>query len=67
MRICKEKNRNPCLSTKRWLEKYIFEDQYKIFFGSFHVKLYEWVSRLKKRNDCFKGDEPKEWNLELIQ
>lgn len=65
--FAEEENRSPCLSTERWLEKYIFKDQYEIFFGSFHVELYEWISRLNERNNYFKGDEPKECIAELIQ
>lgn len=61
-----QKNRNPRMSSKRLLEKYIFEDQYEIFFGSFHVELYEWISRLTKGKNYFKG-EPKEWTPKLIQ
>jgi len=49
------------------LEKYIFEDKYEILFGSFHIELYEWISRLTERKYCFKGDKPKEWTPELIQ
>jgi len=55
------------MSTRRWLEKYIFKYQYEISFGSFHVNLYEWIVRLIERKYYFKGDEPKEWNPELIQ
>lgn len=56
--FAEKENRNPRLSTRRWLEKYIFnQDQYEIFFGSFHVELYEWISRLNERRNNFKGDE----------
>lgn len=62
----KEK-KNPCLSTKSWLQIYIFEDQYDIFFGSFHIELFEWISKLDEHKNYFKGDEPKKWNPDLIQ
>jgi len=65
-KFANQENRNPWLSFKRWLEKYIFKDKYDIFFGSFHVELYEWISRLTKRKNCFKRGEPKEWTPKLI-
>lgn len=33
----------------------------------FLVELYEWISRLTERKNCFKGEEPMVWTLELIQ
>jgi hypothetical protein len=39
-------NKNPNLSTKDWLERYIFTDIHKIFFGGIHQELYEWLARL---------------------
>lgn len=30
------------------------------------MELYEWISRLIERKDCFKGDEPEEWTPQLI-
>ena len=62
-----QENRSPCMSSKNWLQKYIFKDQYENFLSSFYVELYEWISMLTERNDCFKGDEPKESNPKLIQ
>lgn len=29
--------------------------------------MYEWISRLKERKNCFNGDEPKHWTPKLIQ
>lgn len=39
---------------------YIFKQKYEIFFGSFHIELYESVSNLTDHKTCFKNDEPKE-------
>jgi hypothetical protein len=39
-------NKNPNLSTKDWMETYIFTDIHDIFFGGIHRKLYEWLDRL---------------------
>jgi hypothetical protein len=40
-------NKNPNLSTEDWLERHIFIDIYKIFFGGIHQELYEWLARLE--------------------
>lgn len=55
------------MSTRRWLEKYSFEDQYKIFLILSHVDLYAWITRLNKRKHIFKGGKHKEWTPKLIQ
>jgi hypothetical protein len=39
-------NKNPNISTKDWLRRYIFTDIHKIFFGGIHKELYEWLVRL---------------------
>jgi len=39
-------NKNPNISTKDWLGRYIFIDIHDIFFGGIHEKLYEWMARL---------------------
>jgi hypothetical protein len=44
--FAKSHNKNPNLSSKGWLEKYIFTDIHEIFFGGIHQELYEWLARL---------------------
>lgn len=63
----KQQNRNPHWTSKVWLYKYIYTDQHEIFYASFPSELYEWISRLVERKNCFKGDEPTVWTPELIQ
>lgn len=60
-------NINPCLTFEALLQKYIFTDQYEIFFASFPIKLYEWISRLIERKNCFKNQESNVWTPKLIQ
>lgn len=62
-----QENINPHLTSKAWLQKYIFTNQHEIFFASFPIEMYEWISRLTKRNTYFKGGEPSVWTPELIQ
>jgi hypothetical protein len=42
----KSQNKNPKLSTKDWLQRYIFTDIHEIFFGGIHRELHEWLARL---------------------
>lgn len=62
-----QKEKNPHLTSKSWLQMYIFTYQYDIFFASFPIELYDWILRLTERKSCFKGEEPMVWILELIQ
>jgi hypothetical protein len=39
-------NKNPKLSIKDCLQKYIFTDIHEIFFGGIHQEIYEWLARL---------------------
>ena len=39
-------NKNPNLNIEDWLERYIFTNIHKIFFGGIHQELYEWLARL---------------------
>jgi hypothetical protein len=43
--FAKAQNKNPSISTKDWLGRYIFTDIHKIFFGGVHKELYKWLAR----------------------
>jgi hypothetical protein len=60
-------NKNPNLSTEYWLEKYIFTDIHKIFFGGIHQELYEWLARLADTQFEILSRPPMVWTLELIK
>jgi hypothetical protein len=45
--FAKAHNKNPNLSTKDWLGRYIFTDIHDIFFGGIRQELYEWPDRLE--------------------
>jgi hypothetical protein len=59
-------NKNPNLSTKDWLERYIFTDIHKIFFGGIHKELYEWLSRLADTQFEIRFRPPVVWTSTLI-
>jgi hypothetical protein len=60
-------NKNPNLSTEDWLEKYIFTDIHKIFFGGIHQELHEWLARLADTQFEIRPRSPVVWTSTLIQ
>jgi hypothetical protein len=59
-------NKNPNLSTKDWLERYIFTDIHEIFFGGIHEELYEWLTRLAYTQFEIRSRPPMVWTSALI-
>ena len=49
------------------MQRYIFTDSYEIFFGSIHIELYKWLSRLTERKTNFKEDQSPDWTPERIK
>ena len=41
-----QENKDPRCSSYDFLQRYIFSDVYEIFFGSIHIELHQWLSRL---------------------
>ena len=62
-----KENKNPKLSTKDWLQRYIFSDLHEVFFATFLVELHVWLSRLMENKTSSHSDKPMEWTLEVIQ
>ena len=46
------------MSTKNWLQMYIFIDQHEIFFSLFANEVNEWLSIQAENKTCFKNDKP---------
>ena len=60
-------NKNPNLSTKDWLERYIFTDIHEIFFRGIHQELYEWLARLADTQFEIRSRRPIVWTSTLIK
>jgi hypothetical protein len=60
-------NKNPNLSKKDWLDKYIFTDIHKIFFGGIHQEIYDWITRLGDTQFEIRPRPPMFWTLTLIK
>jgi hypothetical protein len=59
--------KNPKLSTKDWLQRYIFIDIHEIFFGGIHQELHEWLARLVDTQSEIRSIPPVVWTSTLIQ
>ena len=65
--ITEKENKNPRLSAKDWLQRYIFTDLHEIFFTTFPSELHAWLSRLAENKTSNRSHRPMEWTLEVIQ
>lgn len=63
----KKESRNPRLSAKDWLQRYIFTNLHEVFFASFPTELHAWLLRLAENKTSTHSDKPVEWTPELIQ
>ena len=43
------------------LQRYIFSDVYEIFFGSIHIELHQWLSKLTERRTNFQERQFPAW------
>ena len=48
-------------SANDFLQRYVFCDVYEIFFGSIHIELHQWLSRLIERRTNFQEGQFPEW------
>jgi hypothetical protein len=58
---------NPNISTKDWLERYIFTDIQFFFFGGIHQDLYEWLAKLAHTQFEIRSRPPILWTSTLIK
>jgi hypothetical protein len=65
--FAKSQNKNPKLSTEDCLQRYIFTDIHKIFFGGIHQELFEWLARLADTQFKIISRPPMVWTSTLIQ
>ena len=48
-----QENKDPRCSAKDFLQRYVFADVYENFFGTIHIELHQWLSRLAERRTNF--------------
>ena len=56
-----QENTNPCRSASEILQSYVFCDAYEIFFGSIHIELHQWFSRLAEKRTNFREGRFSVW------
>ena len=54
-------NKDPRHSANDFLQRYVFSDVYEIFFGSIHIELHKWLSRLTERRMNFQEGQFPNW------
>ena len=53
LKFVEQENKDPRHSSDELLQRYFFVDIYEIFFGSMHIELHQWLSRLTERRANF--------------
>ena len=61
MKFAEQENKDPRHSAEQFLQRYIFSDGHEIFFGSIHIELHQWLSRLTERKTNFKEYQFPDW------
>ena len=56
-----QENKDPRCSSDEFLQRYVFANIYEIFFGSIHIELHQWLSRLTERRKNFQEDHFPNW------
>ena len=46
LKFAEQENKDPHRNSDDFLQRYIFFYIYEIFFGSIHIELHQWLSRL---------------------
>ena len=53
LKFVEQENKDLRRSANDFLQRYVFCDVYEIFFGSIHIELHQWLSRLTVRRMNF--------------
>ena len=61
LKFTEQENKDLRRSANDFLQRYVFCDIYEIFFGSIHIELHQWVSRLVERRTNFHGGQLSAW------
>jgi hypothetical protein len=62
-----KENKNPQMSDKQWMQRYVFTDLHEIFFDEFPKILTKWLERLVEKTRRFGATTPKNWTTELVR
>jgi len=62
-----QENKKLRLEKEQWLDRYLYIEIHEIFFFSFPIELYEWITKLADSQGRCKIDSPIVWTPELMQ
>ena len=66
LKFAEQENKDPRHTANDFLQRYVFCDVYEIFFGSIHIELHQWLSRLAERRKNFQAHQFPAWTLARI-
>ena len=61
LKFAEHENKDPRPSADDFLQRYVFADVYEIFFGTIHIELHQWLSRLTERRTNFQEHQFPAW------
>ena len=61
LNFAEQENKDLRRSANDFLQRYVFCDVYEIFFGSIHIELHQWLSRLAERRKNFHEGQFPAW------
>ena len=61
LKLAEQENKDLRRSANEFLQRYFFCDVYEIFFGSIHIELHQWLSRLTERKTNFQEGQFPDW------
>ena len=61
LKFVEQENKVLRRSANDFLQRYVFCDVYEIFFGSIHIELHQWFSRLIERRMNFQERQFPDW------
>ena len=66
VKFAEQENKDPRRTATDFLQRYVFCDVYEIFFGSIHIELHHWLSRLAERRTNFQERQSPLWTRARI-
>ena len=57
LKFSEQEIKDPRRSSDDFLQRYVFFYIYEIFFGSIHIEMHQWLSRLTERRTNFQEDQ----------
>jgi hypothetical protein len=63
----KKENRNPRMSKKKWMHRYVYIELHEILFGEFPIILMKWLETLVENSKMYRDIMPRNWTPNLVR